>query len=293
MQEKLTGNIPIRMTNDYLFKALLQESERTRKAIICSIMHYDPKSVTDVLIKNPIVLGDTIDEKDIILDVNVCLNGGVMIDLEMQVVNHRDWIERSIYYVSRNYANLETGNIYLNVLPSIQIGFLDYTLFTDSPAFHSTYMLMDTKTSRKYSDKFQIKVIDLTQIELATDEDKSYNIDRWARFFKAKTWEELDMIATNDSAMKEAVNTIYNLSENERIRQQCQAREDWERRTGWLIRENERQKNELAETKAELSETKTELSETKAELSETKAELSKKDAEILALKERLRKQETE
>ena len=101
------------------------------------------------------------------------------------------------------------------------------------------------------------------------------------------------MIATNDSAMKEAVNTIYNLSENERIRQQCQAREDWERRTGWLIRENERQKNELAETKAELSETKTELSETKAELSETKAELSKKDAEILALKERLRKQETE
>lgn len=80
------------------------------------------------------------------------------------------------------------------------------------------------------------------------------------------------MIATNDSVMKEAVNTIYNLSENERIRQQCQAREDWERRTGWLIRENERQKNELAETKAELS---------------------KKDAEILALKERLLKQETE
>lgn len=30
----------------------------------------------------------------------------------------------------------------------------------------------------------------LYQIELATDEDKAYQIDYWARLFKAKTWED-------------------------------------------------------------------------------------------------------
>ena len=39
-----------------------------------------------------------------------------------------------------------------------------------------------------YSDKFIISVVNLNQIELATKEDQDYNIDYWARIFKAKTW---------------------------------------------------------------------------------------------------------
>lgn len=41
-----------------------------------------------------------------------------------------------------------------------------------------------------YSDKFTLSVADLTHIELSTDEDKAYNIDRWAWLFKSTTWEE-------------------------------------------------------------------------------------------------------
>ena len=48
-----------------------------------------------------------------------------------------------------------------------------------------------------YSDKFILSVVDLTKIELATEEDKQYQIDYWASLFKAKTWEELKMIVRN------------------------------------------------------------------------------------------------
>ena len=36
-------------------------------------------------------------------------------------------------------------------------------------------------------------MLDLTQIDMASDEDKAYGIDTWATVFKAKTWEELRM----------------------------------------------------------------------------------------------------
>lgn len=41
-----------------------------------------------------------------------------------------------------------------------------------------------------FSDKFRICVVDLTQIELATEEDKYHEIDLWAKVFLATTWEE-------------------------------------------------------------------------------------------------------
>ena len=40
-----------------------------------------------------------------------------------------------------------------------------------------------------YNDNFTLNVLDLNQIELATEEDKAYKIDYWAKLFKAKTWE--------------------------------------------------------------------------------------------------------
>jgi hypothetical protein len=33
-------------------------------------------------------------------------------------------------------------------------------------------------------------VLDLRQIDMATDEDKAYKLDYWARLFKARTWED-------------------------------------------------------------------------------------------------------
>ena len=39
------GNIPIRITNDYLFKALMQKNAKVCKALTCSLLHLDPETV--------------------------------------------------------------------------------------------------------------------------------------------------------------------------------------------------------------------------------------------------------
>ena len=75
-------------------------------------------------------------------------------------------------------------------------------------------------------------MVNLNQTELATEDDKKYGIDLWARVFKATTWEEIEMLAQKNEYLQETVSGVRQLTEEEKIRQQCQAREDyyfWER----------------------------------------------------------------
>ena len=81
---------------------------------------------------------------------------------------------------------------------------------------------------RIYSDKFQVNVLELKQIELATEEDKKWNLDFWAKLFQARTWEELKMIAKDNEYFTEASNTLCDLYADFNVRERCRDREDYE-----------------------------------------------------------------
>ena len=176
------------------------------------------------------------------------LNDYVIINLAMQVINEHDWPERSLNYLCRSFDNLHKGEDYCEVRPVIQIAFLDFTLFPEKPEFYATYQLLNIKNHTIYSDKLRLSVLDLTHISLATEEDKQYQIDYWASLFKATTWEELKMLAEKNESIAEATETIYKLSQEEMIRLQCEAREDYYRRE----RSIQRQMRELTTTNKEL-----------------------------------------
>ncbi|MDE6567928.1 MAG: Rpn family recombination-promoting nuclease/putative transposase [Lachnospiraceae bacterium] len=172
------------LTNDYLFRALLQQNNLVLKALICALLHLDPKSVTEVSVENPIELGKSYDEKDLILDIKALLDGKVVINLEMQVVNESNWIERSLYYLSQSFNNLNRGVDYRKVKPTVQIGILNFTLFVEEPEFYANYYMMNEKTYQKYSDNFRLAVVDLTQIE----QDKQFLME-WEKKLKEKELE--------------------------------------------------------------------------------------------------------
>ena len=50
-----------------------------------------------------------------------------------------------------------------------------------------------------------------------------------AKYFKAETLEELEQLASGEEVFENMVVTMKKLSEDERIRMQCEAREDYER----------------------------------------------------------------
>lgn len=261
--QNATGRMQYTLTNDYMFRALLQSSKGTLKGIVCAAAGLNPQQIKSVKIMNPIELGKSIEAKDFILDVRVLLNDDTVINLEMQVFNLGNWPERSLGYLCRSFDNLGRGQDYIETKTVIQVCFLDFTLFPEAPEFFSTYMFKNVKNNVIFSDKLKLFVVDLTRIDMATEEDKACGIDRWARLFKATTWEEIKMLSSTDSSLAEAAETAYQLSAEEMIRMQCEAREDYYRQQRYIQKKMKRLE-ELQQSNAEKDD---EIARLKAQLS--------------------------
>ena len=145
----------------------------------------------------------------------------------MQVANQLNWKNRSISYLCRSYDQLQKGQNYSEAKPVVHIGFVDYTLFPEYPEFYATYKLMNIKNRHIYSDNFTLSVVDLTKINLATEEDRAFQIDHWAALFKAKTWEDIKMLAENNKYIAEASETLFQLNADEQIKKRCRDREEY------------------------------------------------------------------
>ncbi len=286
--QNATSKIDYTLMNDYMFRAVLQENEIVLKGLICSLLHLHPDDVKTVTIMNPIELGKRYDDKTFVLDVKALLNNETVINIEMQVVNQGFWTNRSLSYLCGIFENLKHGEDYSQVKPAYHIGILDFSPFPDYPEFYATNKMMNVKKHYIYNDNFTLNVLDLNQIELATDEDKAYQLDYWARLFRAKTWEELKMMTQNNTVFKEAGETLYKLNQNDEMRYLCEMREEGQRimRTYQsLIKQGE---NKLAQMDAELAQKDNELAQKDTELAQNATALAEKDAVIAALQEQLK-----
>ena len=88
------------------------------------------------------------------------------------------------------------------------------------------------------------------------------------------------MLAQDNHYFKEASETVYELTQEERIRQQCLAREDYNRTMKGI-------ENNLAAQKHEIATLKRDLSDANQQLSEKDQQLSEKDALIASLQAQL------
>jgi len=274
------GKIAYGMTNDYMFRMVLQSNNNVLKGIISSMMHVPSDTITTVEIANPIELGKYIEDKDYVLDIKVKLNDNSIINLEMQVADLGNWQNRSLSYLCRTFENVQKGEDYNSVMPVTHIGFLDYDLFPEEKEFYSKNMLQNIKTGTIYNRNFCLRVLSLNQIELATEEDKRWHIDEWARLFKATTWEELKMIAEKDKVYSEAANSIYEQNSDETVRMMCEARRE-------AIFHEQYVQNKMESLEKQLSQKEKQLSQKEKQLSQKEKQLSQKDSLIEQLQAEL------
>lgn len=309
-----TGKLSYSLTNDYMFRAILQENQYVLKGLIAALLHLEESQIRSIQILNPIRLGESISDREFCLDVHILLNDSTVINLEMQVINHGNWTERSLSYLCRSFDNLPKGVDYIHVKPTVHIGFLNFALPGLEPEFYGSYYMMNEKTHQIYSDKLRLSVVNLKHIDLATEEDKRYHIDEWAALFKAGTWEELEALAGKNDYFKEAVMSYKVLSEDEQIRYQCEAREDYYHTHANLwaqlkeLRELKKYKEESQKRQYEqehllvqkeqrivrqehlLTDQAQRISNQEQMIKTQLASLSEKDAEIAALKQALAEQ---
>ena len=271
-------NIMIAGACDYLFRALLQSDNETLKALLASLLKTDVENIQSAEVTNPVLLGEGIGDKTFIMDVRVKLNNEGNIDLEMQVIHEHGWTDRSLSYICRDFDQLNTGMPYSDVKPVRQISICDFTLFEDAPEFYATYKLINVRSrERVYSEKLVISNLDLTRPDLATKDDKDYGLEEWCGLFKARTWEDMRMPAENNAIMGKAISGVWQLTEEERIREQCRAREEWLINDKW-------KRDKIAEQEAELKKKDSEIEELKSRDKENIRTIEKLMREIKEMK---------
>jgi len=78
-----SGAIPYGMTNDYMFRAVLQTNNKVLRGLVSALLHLKEEEILSVEITNPVILGNSPEKKEIRLDINVVLNNHTFINLEM------------------------------------------------------------------------------------------------------------------------------------------------------------------------------------------------------------------
>ena len=263
--ENAHGKLDFQMTNDYMFRAVFQSSPKALKGLIAAVLHLNVNDIIRVKILNPIIVGESISNKEFRLDINVLMNDNTLINLEMQVANQFNWSNRSLSYLCRSYDQLEHGDDYNDAKPVIHIGFLDYTLFPKKPEFCALYKFMNTKNHNVFNDNLALYVIDLSKIELATEEDKQYGINHWASLFKATTWEEIRNMSTIDEYLEEATQEMRKLCANDEVRKRCRDRLEYYQDMKLQEKMVEKYKGEVVELEGNIAKLKGDVAELEAD----------------------------
>lgn len=146
---------------------------------------------------------------------------------------------------------------------------------------------MDVIQHRICSSKFAVNVLDLSHIELATQEDKSWSLDFWAKLFKTRTWEEMKMIAKDNEYFTEASNTLCDLYADFNVRERCRDREDYELEQKYLHDTIAQQGDKIIQQESMLAQKDDMLVQKDGMLAQKDSELAQQAVELEEMKKKI------
>ncbi len=119
------------LKRDFIFKLVFSKNKEPLIDLLKSITKYEIKDIK-ILSKDFTLEKYRKDSKFGILDILTELEDGTKINIEMQVTNEHNTIERFLFYQSKIYTeSMKAGEDYSKAKNVIVIGILDFELFID------------------------------------------------------------------------------------------------------------------------------------------------------------------
>ena len=220
--------------NDYIFKKIFGENKEKNKFVLKALLNAIFENeivINEVEVENPIIDGKTDINKKIVLDIKAKLDNGLRVNIEMQLINQYNMIERSLYYWAKMYASsLDKGEDYSKLNKTIAINILDFILIKEEShknKFHSEFYLKEKETNLELTDAMGLHFIEMPKFKFNHILDKNKAIDRWLLFLSDPKEEELMELISNDAAISEANNILYSLSSDKTVIEEYENREKY------------------------------------------------------------------
>ena len=214
--------------NDLVFKLLFGDARNTGPLtdFLKAALDLPPRDYLDIVLVDPHLNGDDIDDKQGILDVKAKTATGKMVDIEIQVAEQPQMRERIIFYLSRMITEqVSRGDSYRKIERSICILITDYVQVPENDCYHNRYRLHDPRTGSEFTDLVEVNTLELPKLPHNTDGSTLWD---WLKFLDARQEEELKMLAEKNPQIGKAVARLQELSEDERTRLLAESREKME-----------------------------------------------------------------
>lgn len=204
---------------DVVFQALFGEvgNESITKGFLETILERKIDSID--LSKNPILRREFKDEKLGVLDIIAKLDENEICNIELQIVDKKNIIERILYYWSRLYSRqIKSGEDYKILQKAIVILITDFKIENlEELDYHSRWKIMEDKQGKKIilTQKLEIDIIELPKI--IGKEKEQDNLLDWLYFLENPKSERVTEKMKENENLKEAVKKLDNLSEDEKM----------------------------------------------------------------------------
>ncbi|EKQ50978.1 MULTISPECIES: Rpn family recombination-promoting nuclease/putative transposase [unclassified Clostridium] len=186
---------------DILISFLNALLERTEKEKIRHIEYVDTK-LSDV---------EAIDDKIGILDVRVVTEKGIHINVEIQLINRYNMINRTLFYWSRLYSNqIKKGENYKNLNKTITINILNFN-YIESKKYHTTYHLWEDEEKTKLTDILEIHFIELPKY-LNEQPELNNSLNKWLAFLTKPEKRIMEVVEMGEPEIRKAITVLDMLS---------------------------------------------------------------------------------
>ena len=221
MQEKIES---LSLKNDYVFKRIFGKkgNERITKSLIEEIIQEKIDKIeiqTDVVTERNLV-----DDKIGILDIKALTNQNSVINIEMQMVNNNNIVQRILFYLNRIYGEeIKVGEDYIKAKRAIVILITNFNIsfLKELDQYCSKWEIKNSKVDFVLTDLMGIYIIELPKV---LKEKESSMLIKWLRFLENP--ENVEVTEMSEE-MKEAKDVLNEISQDEEERYLAYLREKY------------------------------------------------------------------
>jgi predicted transposase/invertase (TIGR01784 family) len=210
--------------DDWIFKLLFGD-ERNKSMLIALLASFVelPQEEYEITFLDTYLKPETEEDKLGIVDVKVKTKSGKIINIEIQVNPVKNIGKRLSFYKSKLIVEqISKSEMYSVIQRVICICITDYKLFPDTNEYMNRFVYMNPVNGLVFEDiPEEIYTLELPKLPVEYDGSSLWD---WLQFFKSREKEEFEMVANKNPEIRKAVNTLYELSSDEKVRAEYEMR---------------------------------------------------------------------
>ncbi|MDT7932780.1 Rpn family recombination-promoting nuclease/putative transposase (plasmid) [Clostridium perfringens] len=217
---------------DFVFKKIFGTEKN--KPILINFLNAVIKPTTpikDVEIKNNDIDKDFIEDKFSRLDVKATTSNKEHINIEIQVKNEYNMIQRTLYYWSKMYSEqIQNRDNYSKLERTVCINILNFK-YLKNDKYHNAYRLKEITSNEELTDLQEIHFIELPKFneignkEYVENVEKMDALEKWLEFLVEPESNTVRQLELSNEEIKLAKSELYRLSMDNKEREQYNMRE--------------------------------------------------------------------